>query len=56
VASLRAAFATAAKRDWFAPLAAQLCLVGFQAMSLGDYAPTLAWDRAARAAGYEVPR
>ena len=56
VAALRAAFAAAAKRDWFAPLAAQLCLAGFQAMSREDYAPTLAWDRAARAAGYEVPR
>lgn len=55
-AVLRKAFAAAARRPWFAPLAAPLCLAGFQAVSHEDYAPTLAWDRAARAAGYEVPR
>lgn len=55
-AGLRAAFAAAAQRPWFAPLAEQLCLAGFQAVSHADYAPTLAWDRAARDAGYEVPR
>ncbi len=55
-AALKAAFAAAAQRPWFAPIAQTLCLAGFRPASPEDYAPTLAWDHAARAAGYEVPR
>jgi ABC-type phosphate/phosphonate transport system substrate-binding protein len=55
-AALKAAFAAAAQRPWFPPLAETLCLAGFRPVSMEDYAPALAWDRAARAAGYEVPR
>jgi ABC-type phosphate/phosphonate transport system substrate-binding protein len=55
VARLRAAFTGAAARPWFAPLAEQLLLEGFAAVSAGSFAPLLAWDRAAKAAGYELP-
>lgn len=52
---LAAAFASAATRTWFPPLGTALCLRGFEPMTVQSYAPTLAWDRAARAAGYPVP-
>jgi ABC-type phosphate/phosphonate transport system substrate-binding protein len=55
VARLRAAFAAAASQSWFAPLGDLLLLDGFAGMTAAHYAPTLAWDRAARAAGYELP-
>jgi ABC-type phosphate/phosphonate transport system substrate-binding protein len=55
VAGLRAAFAAASRRPWFPPLARPLALAGFQAMTRADYAPTLAWDREAKAAGYDLP-
>ena len=55
VGRLRAAFAGAASRPWFAPLAEQLLLEGFAEVTRESYAPLLAWDRAARAAGYELP-
>ena len=55
VEALRAAFAGAQRRPWFAPLAATLLIRGFVPMEAQRYAPLLEWDRAARAAGYELP-
>jgi ABC-type phosphate/phosphonate transport system substrate-binding protein len=55
VARLRAAFGAAARREWFAPLARELSLEGFAPMTLENYAPLYAWDRAAHAAGYPLP-
>jgi ABC-type phosphate/phosphonate transport system substrate-binding protein len=55
VAALRAAFAAAAARPWFAALGRELCLAGFHAVDRADFAPTLDWDRAARSAGYAEP-
>ncbi|HVN44805.1 MAG TPA: PhnD/SsuA/transferrin family substrate-binding protein [Steroidobacteraceae bacterium] len=52
---LRAAFAGAARRAWFAPFRMQLLLSGFAAVDAQCFAPLLEWDRAARAAGYELP-
>jgi ABC-type phosphate/phosphonate transport system substrate-binding protein len=52
---LRQVFASAHRRPWFSPLATQLLITGFQPMDRSDYAPTLAWDREARAAGYPEP-
>lgn len=52
---LREALTAAATRPWFAPLAEQLLLEGFAAVTKESYAPLLAWDREARAAGYELP-
>ena len=52
---LAAAFAAAASRPWFPPLGAALCLRGFEPVTVQTYAPTHAWDRAAREAGYPVP-
>ncbi|MBL8700889.1 MAG: PhnD/SsuA/transferrin family substrate-binding protein [Alphaproteobacteria bacterium] len=54
-ARLRASFAAAQQRPWFAALAAPLCLAGFAAVDHDSYAPTLAWDREAKAAGYAEP-
>ncbi len=56
VERLRAAFAAVASRPWFGPLKDVLLLEGFQPVAREDFAPTLAWDRAAKAAGYAVPR
>jgi len=56
VTRLRAAFSTAHARPWFAPLAGELLLEGFAAVSAQTFAPLLEWDRAARAAGYAQPR
>jgi ABC-type phosphate/phosphonate transport system substrate-binding protein len=55
VSRLRAAFAHAASRSWFAPLGDLLLLDGFAAVTAADYAVTLNWDRAAKAAGYPLP-
>jgi len=55
VERLRAAFAAAASRPWFAPLGTALCLAGFAAVTRADYAPTLAWDEEAKRAGYKLP-
>ena len=52
---LRAAFAGAASRPWFAPLAEPLLLEGFAAVSRESFAPLLEWDAEARAAGYALP-
>ncbi len=53
--ALAAAFVDAPRRPWFAPLAETLCLAGFAAVSQESFAPTLAWDREARTAGYPMP-
>ena len=55
VAALRAGFAAAAGRAWFATLADALLIDGFAPVTQDDFAPTLAWDRAALAAGYAEP-
>jgi ABC-type phosphate/phosphonate transport system substrate-binding protein len=55
VARLRDAFAAAATRPWFGGLGDALLVRGFAPVTAADYAPTLAWDRAARAAGYPFP-
>jgi hypothetical protein len=55
VRRLRAALAGAAGRPWFAPLAEQLLLEGFAAVSRESFAPLLEWDAEARAAGYGLP-
>ena len=55
VGRLRTAFTGAAQRPWFAPLAQVLLLDGFAPVTATTYEPLLAWDRQARAAGYDVP-
>ncbi len=55
LARLRAAFAAAATRPWFAAIAEPLLLEGFAPVNEDSYAPLLEWDRAARAAGYQLP-
>jgi len=55
VARLRAAFASAAARSWFGPLSDLLLLEGFAEVTRSQFAPTLEWDRAAKAAGYDLP-
>jgi ABC-type phosphate/phosphonate transport system substrate-binding protein len=55
VERLRAAFAGAASRPWFAAVSEPLLLEGFAAVSVAAYEPLLEWDREARAAGYELP-
>jgi ABC-type phosphate/phosphonate transport system substrate-binding protein len=54
-ARLRAAMVAAATRPWFAALAEPLRLAGFAPATRKDYAITLEWDRAARAAGADAP-
>ncbi len=55
VAGLKASFAAAAERDWFPRLAKRLLITGFQLVEHADFAPTLAWDHEAKAAGYPLP-
>jgi len=55
VARLQAAFASAHTRRWFARSATPLLLERFQPVTTADYAPMLAWDREAKAAGYGLP-
>lgn len=55
LARLRAAFAAAAGRSWFAALAEPLLLEGFTEVSAASYAPLLQWQREAEAAGYALP-
>ncbi|MBV8783440.1 MAG: PhnD/SsuA/transferrin family substrate-binding protein [Gammaproteobacteria bacterium] len=54
-AALRAALVDAHRQPWFAACAAPLQLAGFAAVELEDYAELLAWDEAARTAGYPLP-
>ncbi len=55
LARLRGAFAAAAQRPWFAALAEPLRLEGFAEVTAASFAPLLAWDREAIAAGYPLP-
>ena len=55
VARLRAAFAQAVRREWFAPLADTLLLEGFSATSEADFGVLAEWDRSARARGFDRP-
>ena len=55
VERLRAAFTSASTRPWFNELSAGLLLQGFAAVTETSYAPLLDWDRAAIAAGYDLP-
>jgi ABC-type phosphate/phosphonate transport system substrate-binding protein len=55
IASLKAVFAAASNRPWFAEFAEVLLLDGFADVDEEDFAATLAWDREACAAGYELP-
>ena len=55
IARLRAAFAAAARRPWFAPFSRELALEGFAEVDESDFAPLLEWDREGRAAGYALP-
>ncbi len=55
VARLRGAFVRAAARPWFGSLADPLLLEGFREVHAKDFAPLLEWDRAAKAAGYDLP-
>jgi ABC-type phosphate/phosphonate transport system substrate-binding protein len=55
VTRLRSALVAAAARPWFAPLRAELLIEGFVAVDREHFATTLAWDRAAKAAGYDLP-
>ena len=55
IARLRAAFADAATRPWFGALAEVLLLDGFAEVSEQSYETLLEWDRAATAAGFELP-
>jgi ABC-type phosphate/phosphonate transport system substrate-binding protein len=55
VSRLREAFAAAASRPWFAPLAESLLIAGFAPVTQASFATTLAWEREAVAAGYAVP-
>ena len=52
---LRAAFAGAAGRAWFAPLGDALCLAGFARVTRGDFNATLRWHAAAKAAAFPFP-
>jgi ABC-type phosphate/phosphonate transport system substrate-binding protein len=53
--ALRRAFAAVAAQPWFRPIADELLLDGFAPVTPADYARTLEWDRAAKAAGYPCP-
>jgi ABC-type phosphate/phosphonate transport system substrate-binding protein len=53
--ALRTAFATASQRSWFGEYADPLLIEGFASVDTPDYARTLDWDRAAKAAGYAYP-
>jgi ABC-type phosphate/phosphonate transport system substrate-binding protein len=55
VADLRAALVSASQRSWFASIAGELFIEGFAPVTIDHYARTLAWDRAAREAGYTFP-
>lgn len=55
VESLRAAFLAAPRRDWFAPLADQLLIEGFAAVTADHFQVLLDRDREARAADYPLP-
>jgi hypothetical protein len=43
------------RHPWFREFANTLLIEGFAAVDTADYARTLEWDRAAKAAGYAYP-
>jgi hypothetical protein len=55
LARLKTAFLDAARQPWFEPYRQLLLLDGFAAVEPDDFAMTLAWDQAAKAANYPVP-
>jgi ABC-type phosphate/phosphonate transport system substrate-binding protein len=55
VAALRHAFASASRQSWFSEYTDPLLIEGFAPVDTQDYARTLEWDRAAKAAGYAYP-
>ncbi len=55
VARLRTAFTSAHNEPWFEAFREALLIDGFASVDHHTFAETLAWDRAARAAGYEFP-
>jgi ABC-type phosphate/phosphonate transport system substrate-binding protein len=55
VRAMKAAFAAAHRRPWFAPFAETLLLSRFEPVAPGDFAVTLERDRAALDAGYPLP-
>lgn len=55
VGRLRAAFTAAAMQTWFTPLGDLLLIEGFAEVDAASFATLLEWDRAAEAAGFEVP-
>jgi ABC-type phosphate/phosphonate transport system substrate-binding protein len=55
VVRLRSAFARAASRAWFGPLADVLLIEGFEEIGREAYARLLDWDREARAVGFAEP-
>jgi ABC-type phosphate/phosphonate transport system substrate-binding protein len=55
VTRLRAAFAAASGRSWFAALAEPLLLEGFAEVGEDTFAPLLAWHERALAAGFARP-
>ena len=52
---LRASFAAAHSRPWFGQFREALLIEKFENVTRETFHPTLAWDRAARVAGYPVP-
>jgi ABC-type phosphate/phosphonate transport system substrate-binding protein len=52
---LRQALVGAHGRPWFETFRRELLVERFEAVDLASYAPTLAWDREAKAAGYAYP-
>lgn len=55
IGRLRAAFSRAAGQPWFADFADPLLLSGFEGVEAADFAPMLAWQKAAIEADYPVP-
>ena len=55
VGRLRDSFAAAHARPWFGRFRDALLIEGFEKVARETFAPTLEWDRAARAKGYAVP-
>ncbi len=55
VGRLRSAFAAAAMQPWFGPFMDLLLIEGFAEAGAAPLATLLAWDREAKAAGYDVP-
>ena len=55
ISRLQDTLAQAAQRPWFPAIAEVLLLSGFAPVAEANFAPTLAWDRAAVASGYAEP-